>query len=114
MTTDTYHASAIAGSSSRFHNTNNKAINSARSSISLMSIPTDEEKWIPSPVPKLATARTFFGGSLRKRRLLVSGSVILAVMGLGGWSWYIDGGLPEMVGFWGDTDVCKFFNQVQE
>jgi hypothetical protein len=73
-----------------------------------MSIPTDEEKWIPSPVPKLANVRTYFGGSVRKRRVMVAGSVVLAVMGLAGYSWYI-GQVPDMGDFWNTTDAGMCF-----
>ena len=105
MTGDTYHSGHISGSSPRFQS-NNANSSSARSSLSLMSIPNDEEKWIPSPVPKLPTVRTFFGGSLRKRRTLATGIVLLAVMGLAGWSWY-RGRLPVMGDFWNNESVGK-------
>jgi hypothetical protein len=96
MSNDPYHP-LPSSSSARFHTTTNP--NSARSSLSLMSIPTDEEKWIPSPVPTLASTRTFFGGSLRKRRILVLGGMSLAMMGIVGW-WV--GGLPDMGDLWDD------------
>jgi hypothetical protein len=64
-----------------------------------MSIPTDEEKWIPSPVPTLASTRTFLGGSLRKRRILTLGGMTLAMMGMVGW--YL-GRLPDMGDLWDD------------
>jgi len=67
-----------------------------------MSIPTDEEKWIPSPVPKLATTRTFFGGSPRKRQILTTGGAIFAAMVLGSWYWCI-GELPHVGDFWQNT-----------
>jgi hypothetical protein len=64
-----------------------------------MSIPTDEEKWIPSPVPTLASTRTFLGGGLRRRRILVLGGMSLAMMGMVGW--YM-GGLAEIGDLWSD------------
>jgi hypothetical protein len=64
-----------------------------------MSIPMDEEKWIPSRIPKLATARTIYSGSLRKSRMLPIGSRVLAVMVLWSWHWY-SGELPCMGNFW--------------
>lgn len=64
-----------------------------------MSIPTDEEKWIPSPVPTLASTRTFLGGGLRRRRILALGGMSLAMMGMMGW--YL-GGLPDMGYLWDD------------
>jgi len=97
MSSDPYHP-LPSSSSARFHSTTNT--NSARSSLSLMSIPTDEEKWIPSPVPTLAT-RSLLGGALRRRRILTFGGMLLAVIGLGGW--YV-GGLPDMGDLWNDMD----------
>jgi len=67
-----------------------------------MSIHIDEEKWIPTPAPKLAAVRPFFGGSLRKRRTLATASVVLAVTVLGTWYWYI-GKLPRVGDFWKNT-----------
>ena len=64
-----------------------------------MSIPADEEKWISSPVPLSATARSFMGASLRRRRILTIGGAIFAVMGLSGW--YV-GGIPDMGVLWDD------------
>jgi len=95
MSSDPYHP-LPSSSSSRFQSTTNP--NSARSSLSLMSIPTDEEKWIPSPVPTLST-RSLLGGTLRKRRILVLGGMTLAMMGMAGW--YL-GGLPDVGDLWDD------------
>jgi len=64
-----------------------------------MSIPTDEEKWIPSPVSTLPSTRSYYGGILRRRRILAIGGILLAVIGLGGW--YV-GGLPDMGDLWDD------------
>jgi hypothetical protein len=67
-----------------------------------MSIPTDEEKWTPSRLPKLATARTIYSGSLRKSRMLATGSMVLALVVLGSWHRY-SGELPCMGNFWKTT-----------
>ena len=97
MSNDPYH-SIPSSSSTRFNNVQANT-NSARSSLSLMSIPTDEEKWIPSPVSTLASTRSCFGGSLRRRRIVAIGGILLAIIGLGGW--YV-GGLPDMGVLWDD------------
>jgi len=67
-----------------------------------MSGPTDEEKWMPSQGPKLASTRTIYSVSPRKSRMLALGSVTLGVMLLGGWYWYI-GELPRMGHCWKNT-----------
>jgi hypothetical protein len=76
-----------------------------------MSIPTDEEKWIPSTVPKLVTARPMMGGTLRKRRLLATGSMVLAFMVLGSRYCY-SGELPCVGGFWKNTGDSMFNNLI--
>jgi hypothetical protein len=76
----------------------------------LMSIPTDEEKWMPSQGHKLAITRTLYSVSPRKSRMLAFGSVTLGVMVLGGWYWYI-GELPRMGHFWKNTSVGMLDNQ---
>jgi hypothetical protein len=91
-------------------NSGNKAKNSSRSSILSMSRPTDEENWIPSRTPKLATARTIYSSSPRKSRMLATGSMVLAVMVLGSWHWYI-GELPCMGHFWKNTGDGMLDNQ---
>ena len=97
MSNDPYHP-IPSSSSTRFSNVQTNT-NSARSSLSLMSIPTDEEKWIPSPVSTLPSTRSCYGGILRRRRILAIGGILLAVVGLGGW--YV-GGLPDMGDLWDD------------
>lgn len=99
--------------SSRSQNSKYTVTDSARSSTVPMSIPTDEEKCTTGPVSEPATARSFFGGSPRKRRMLAAGSVVLAVMVLGSRYLYVER-LPTIGGFWKDTDDGTLYTQSRD